>query len=115
MHMSLTWKDAVATVLTSGVVLIAYAKLVGWNVPLLGGWRLPTAAVFVLGLATCIAAGSGTLPSNNGWTITAGVLGGVAAVLLVAGLIMDSKVVFTLLAADIVALWAVSTIHHLVS
>lgn len=113
--MSLSWKDAVATVLTVGVAILTYAKLMGWEVPLLGNWRLATLAIFILGMGTCIAIGSGGgAPESNAWTITAGALGAVAMLLLVVGLIADSKVVFTLLAADIVALWAIATIHHLV-
>ena len=113
--MSLTWRDAVATILTGGVALLTYAKLVGWSIPLLGSWRLSTLAVFALGIGTCIAAGSGGVPANDGWTTIATVLGICAAILLLIGLIFESKLVFILLAADVGMLWLVSTIHHVVT
>lgn len=114
--MSLTWKDTVATALTAGVALIAYAKLMGWEVPLIGNWRLATLAIFILGMGTCIVIGSGGgTPESNVWTITAGVLGALALLLLIVGLVIDSKVAFILLAGDIVVLWAVSTLHHMLT
>lgn len=113
--MSLTWKDAVATVLTAAVAFVAYAKLNGWNLPLLGSWRLATLAVFALGIGTCIVAGSGSVPENNQWTLAATVLGVTSMLLLVAGLIFDSRAIFLLITADIIALWALTTIHHVIS
>jgi hypothetical protein len=113
--MALTWKDAAGTLLTACVVAIAVARVKGWELPLLTNWRLSVVTLFVLGIATCIIIGSGATPENNTWTIIASVLGGIAALLLVVGLIFDSQLVFIALAADIVTLWAITTLHHMVA
>ena len=110
--MSLTWKDAVATVLVGAAVILTYAKVKGFDWPLLSSWRMGTLALLVIGLGTCIIVGAGVVPTKDSWTITATVLGGTAAALAILGLIMDSKVVFMALAADIVALWLLATVHH---
>ena len=111
--MALTWKDGLATLLVSGVVFITYSKAVGWNLPLLSSWRLATLAIFVLGMATCIAVGSGIELETNTWSFVGSLLGMIALALLIIGLISDSSLIFYLLAADIVALWVLTTAHHL--
>lgn len=111
--MSLGWRDLMATILTAGAVAITYAKLKDIELPLLGSWRMGTLALLMLGLGTCIIVGSGSTPMRDAWMITATVLGVLAFIIGVVGLVMDSRVAFVALAVDIVALWAVATLHHL--
>ncbi len=113
--MSLTWKDAAATLLVGAVGIIAYTKIKGTSWPLLGSWRTSTLALLVLGLTTCIIVGSGFVPSKNGWTSIATVLGVAAFIFAIAGLVVNSKLIFLSLAADIFALWAVTTLHHVIT
>ena len=52
--MTLTRKDATATVLTGLVVLTFIAAHQGWNVPLIGSsYRWAAVVVFALGAVTC--------------------------------------------------------------
>lgn len=113
--MSLGWRDAAATLATVAAMTITYARVKGYDWPLLGSWRMGTLAVLILGFGACIAAGTGAAPTKDGWTIAASILGGGAAVLGLIGLVAGSKLAFLLLAADIVLLWAVSTVHHLLA
>lgn len=112
--MTLTWKDAVATLLVVGVGIVTYARLKGFDWPLLGSWRAGVLVLFGLGIATCIVAGSGSVPDKNAWTVAGSVLGGVAFALIIAGLIANSKMVFLALALDILALWLLTTMHHII-
>jgi hypothetical protein len=110
--MSLTWKDAVATLLSGGAGIILYGKLKGYNWPLLSSWRLATLALLVIGLGACIIIGSGAVPAKNGWTTTASILGGLAFFLILTGLITGNKLFFFAVGLDIIALWAITTMHH---
>ena len=112
--MSLSWKDAAATLLVGAAGVVAYAKIRGFSWPLLASWRVPIIILFTIGLATCILVGSGVIPDKNNWTILATVFGSIAALLLIAGLFIGSKVIFLALMADIVLLWIMATIHHFV-
>ncbi len=113
--MSLSWKDAVATVLVGAAAIVTYARVKGFDWPLLNSWRLGTLVLLVLGLGTCIMVGSGVTPTKDGWTIAATILGVLAFGLALVGLVAGSKIAFLLLAADIVALWLLSTIHHIIA
>jgi len=112
--MSLSWKDGVATLLIAASGVIAYAKIKNFDWPLLASWRLPIIGILLLGFGTCIVVGSGVVPSKDGWTVTASVLGGLAFLLAIIGLIANSKLMFVMLFADMLALWAIATIHHMV-
>ncbi len=111
--MSLSWRDAIATIIIAGVGVLTYAKLSGVNVPLLGNWRLSTLALLLLGFATCVIVGWDVTPSQNAWTAIASTLGVFGLLVGVAGLIFESKFLFVSLAVDITALWVVATLHHL--
>ena len=112
--MSLSWKDAVSTLLVAGAVTLTYAKVTGVNIPLLGSWRLGTLALLVLGFATCIVAGWGAVPTQNVWTAIASVFGVLGLTIGVAGLVFESRFLFVALAVDITQLWLVSTLHHII-
>ena len=113
--MTLGWRDTAATVLTGGATLIAYAKVKGWDWPLLGSWRIATLILLVLGLGTCILVGAGGVPAKDSWNIVASVFGGLAFAIGIAGLVFNSQALLVALAVDIVALWTIATLHHLLT
>lgn len=113
--MRLTWKDATSTLLAVAAVLIALAVVNAWGWPLLGDFRAGTVALAVMGFAMCV---SGTSMAKARWSdplvVVATLLGVVALALMVGGLIYATQPLFVALAVDIVALWFVSTVRHLV-
>lgn len=113
--MSLTWRDAIATLLVGVAVIITYARVKGLNWPLLSSWRMGIIVLLVLGLGTCIVVGSGGVPAKNSWTTISAGLGMLAFMLALVGLIINSRVMFLALAADIVVLWVISTLRHIVT
>lgn len=112
--MVLTYKDAVATLATTAVITISYAKLKGYDWPLLGSWRTATLVLLALGFMTCIFIGSNINSITGVWMNIAAALGVVAILLAFLGLVFDNKTFFILLSANIVALWVLTTIHHIV-
>jgi hypothetical protein len=107
--MSLTRKDLAATVLTTLVVLVFLATHEGWNVWLVGGsHRWAAGMIFLIGSAMC---GLGS-PSSDRMTKMFGALGLTAFVLAALAVASGSLTPLSLLAADIVALWAIATIRH---
>jgi hypothetical protein len=111
--MRLTWRDAVVTALAMLVAGIALANVAGTPILFVEDARGATLLVGAIGLGMCIVGGSGsTIEAKSPFTIVGGVLGGVAMLLVVAGLFTGSSLALTLLAADTVLLWAVSTVHH---
>lgn len=113
--MTLSWKDAVGTLATAGVAAITYARVKGYDWPLVNSWRTSTLALLALGLIGCIVIGSGGAPVKGAWTTAASVLGGAAFMLGIIGVISGSRLIFLLVAADIVLLWAMTTMHHLLA
>ncbi len=107
--MTITRNDIEATVLTILVVLVYATTYEGWGVPLVGdSHRWATGAILLLGMATC---GLGTMAKGVTTTVLA-VLGVAALVLAVLALWTASLTPLSLLVADIVLLWAVSTLRH---
>jgi hypothetical protein len=102
--MSIGWKDAVATVLTAGAAVVTYAKLKGFNWPLLGSYRTASVIILVLGLGACIVASWSGTPLKDNWTILASILGVLAFGLGMINLFANSQMLFIALAADIIAL-----------
>jgi hypothetical protein len=107
--MTLTRKDAAATVFTALAVLVFATTHEGWNVWLVGSsHRWAAGAILVLGMLTC-ATGS---PEKSRMTTLLAALGIAAFVLAVLALVTGSLTPLSLLVADIVVLWAVSTLRH---
>jgi hypothetical protein len=107
--MTLTRKDATATVLPLLAVLTYAATHEGWNVPLVGGsHRWAAGALTLLGMFTC---GLGS-PARGVATSLLATLGTVAFALAVLALVTGSLTSLSLLVADIVVLWAVSMFRH---
>jgi hypothetical protein len=106
---TLTRKDALATVLTVLVVLAYLATHEGWDVWLIGdSHRWAAAAITLLGAMTC-GQGSSDEPAQHKFSAFLGVL---ALILAVLALATGSLTPLSLLVADIVVLWAVSTLGH---
>ena len=107
--MTLELRDLTATALTTLAVLVFAATHEGWNVPLVGGsHRWAAGAVLLLGTATC---GLGTRTKGVASTLLA-MLGVLALVFAVIALATGSLTPLSLLVADIVLLWALSTLRH---
>jgi hypothetical protein len=113
--MGITWRDGVNTGLAAAVGVVALAVTNEWGWPLLGSARSGTLAVAILGIAMCTMSGTKEATEAGlrdvGAKVAAG-LGGIALVLIVAGLIAGSEPVFMVLVIDILALWLVATIRH---
>ncbi len=105
--MTLTRKDAVATGLTGLAVLTYLATHEGWNVPLVGdSYRWAAAVIMVLGIAAC------SVGAKRVNSVLFGVLGGAAFVFGVLALITGSLTPLSLLVADMVVMWALTTFRH---
>jgi hypothetical protein len=110
--MTLSWKDATATGLTTLVVLVFAATHEAWNVPLVGdSHRWAAVAILVLGGVTC---GLGSASEGTGWN-TLSVLGVIALLLGMVAMFTGSLTALSLLVVAIVALWAGATVRHAVS
>ena len=105
--MMLTRKDAVATGLTGLAVLAFLATHEGWNVPVIGDSHRWAAAVIVaLGIGAC------ALGARAGSTRRCSVSGGAAFVFGVLALVTGSLTPLSLLMADMVVMWALTTFRH---
>lgn len=112
--MSLTWKDAVATLLLVVVTGVAYFQYRGIPIPLIDNPRI---TIIVLGLVGIMMCGLGSADVTGGMTPVLAVLsllGGVAMILIILGLITGLPVFIYLLAGVIGLLWIISTMRHTV-
>lgn len=107
--MSLTRKDAAATLLTTVAVLVYAATHESWNVWLVGGsHRWAAGAITVLGAITC---GLGS-PGKDAVSRVLMVVGITAGVLAVIAIATGSLSVLSFLVLAIVVLWAASMARH---
>jgi len=107
--MTLGRKDLGATALTTLVVLAFLATHEGWGVPLIGdSHRWAASAIALLGMLTC---GFGAPDKHRGFRLLA-TLGALALVLAGFAIATGSLTPLSLLVADIVLLWAASTLRH---
>ncbi len=113
--MRLSWRDVVNAVLAAGVLLVGMAVSNEWGWPLLGSARAGSLAVGFLGIAMCIASGSGRAieseMQDRGVRVLMG-LGGLALALMIVGVITGSELVFLALVIDTLGMWLMSTIRH---
>ena len=117
--MKLTWRDGVATIFMGAIVAIYAAFLGGTSMWLISSARGTTAAVLVLGFVGGCALGS--IPdlymgakSRTEWAFIAitSMLGAVAVVAAVVGLITGGAVALAVLVSVTLALWLASTVRH---
>ncbi|HLY47713.1 MAG TPA: hypothetical protein VKR21_00820 [Solirubrobacteraceae bacterium] len=105
--MTLTRKDAVATGLVGLAVLAFLATHEAWNIPLIGdSHRWAAAVILALGIGAC------SVGANRTTSALFSVLGGAAFVLAVLALISGSLTPLSLLVADMVVMWAITTVRH---
>ena len=105
--MTLTRKDAVATGFTAVAVFVFLATHEAWNVPLVGdSHRWAAAVIMALGIGACCVGAKRTASALFG------VLGGAAFVFAVLALLTGSLTPVSLLVADIVVMWALTTFRH---
>jgi hypothetical protein len=112
--MRLTLRDGVTTILMGLVAAVVLAVTQSWGWPLLGSYRSGVGVLGVVGITMCSIGGSSLEASSFRSPLVrlASVLGGVAAVLIVGGLIAGTETLFLALAGDIGVLWAVATLRH---
>jgi len=111
-RMTLTRKDAAATLLTLLVVLTYTATHEGWNVALVGAsHRCAAVAILLLGTFTC---GLGDPSRSDGGLATkvCATLGMLALALGALAIATGSLTLLSLLVVGIVALWALTTLRH---
>jgi hypothetical protein len=112
-EMRLTWRDGVTTVLAAAVVGIFAANTANWSVPFVENARWASLLIGLVGLSMCIVGGSATVIAvKSPFVVAAGVLGSAAMLLVVIGVATGWSLAVTLLAADTLVLWIVSTIRH---
>ena len=105
--MTLTRKDAVATGFTGLAVLAFVATHEAWNVPLVGdSHRWAAAVIMVLGIGAC------SVGAKRANSALFGVLGGAAFVFGVLALVTGSLTALSLLVADMLVMWALTTLRH---
>jgi hypothetical protein len=112
--MALTWKDGATTILALLVLGFSYLMATGYKFPLISSYRWATVVLLVLGIGMC-ALGSARLDTQSNWISLANILGVVAFILIIAGIITGSKMIFLSLSGTIVVLWLVATMRHLLS
>jgi len=117
--MRLTWKDAVATVFTAGIVAIYVAFLLDAGWPLIGSVRGTAAALMVLGVFGGCALGNvgqqygrNLRPAARRLVAIATGLGVVALGAGCYALITANAVALATLFVAIVALWLTTTVRH---
>lgn len=116
--MSLSWRDAVETILAALVVIAMVGVIQEQDWPLLGTDRSAALTIFAIGFVMC-QFGRGRIKSagdlvRGPFMTTATVLGAATLVLAVVGVIANSQALVLALGAVVLATWALATIHHAV-
>jgi membrane-bound ClpP family serine protease len=105
--MTLTRKDAVATGLTGLAFFVFLATHEAWNVPPVGdSHRWAAAVIMASGIGAC------SVGAKRVNSALFGVLGAAAFVLGVLALVTGSLTPLSLLVADMVLMWALTTFLH---
>ena len=111
--MKLTWKDALATVVTAVIGFIAWVSVRGWDVAVIDNHRLAILAMGALGLGICAFASSPDAITKKGnYSVLMSALGGMAFLAVIAGLISGGHVFLWGMAGITLVLWAVTTVRH---
>ena len=111
--MSLSWKDAVSTILIAGIGLIALAVAGDWWPWLTIRWAV--VGVSILGVAACVAGSDSSSELPDPYNTLMNVIVGIAAIAALLGLIFGHKSYLIILAALSGLLWLITTIRHAVS
>jgi hypothetical protein len=112
--MALTWRDLVATTLAVIIAGFSYLTATGYHFPLISGYRWAIGVLLVLGIGMCALSPTSSANYSSPWIMTVSILGGITAILIIAGLIMGTKTMFLAVAGTILAIWAIATLRHLI-
>jgi hypothetical protein len=118
--MRLTIRDGITTSLAVVVIAITLAVTGGWDWPLVGTPRAGILALGAIGIAMCSIGtrstdlGSGRDLVRRPGMLAGTVLGSLALVLVVVGLIVGTEEMLVALAAVLVLMWAIATVRHAV-
>jgi hypothetical protein len=112
--MRLTWRDGATTILAGVAVAVTVAVTQEWEWPLLGSVTAGVVVLGAVGWAMCILGGTSTTEwsMKNPFTVVMAVLGSIALVLIVTGLVTGSETVLVSLAVVTVVMWMASTTAH---
>lgn len=112
--MSLTWRDAVTTLLMVGAAFVAVAAMREWSVPIVGNPRWAALILIAIGLALCVVGNTSPNPDfSNPYVMVMAILGGGVILLALLALIMGAAIYVGLTAALIFLMWLASTIRHI--
>lgn len=111
--MNLSIKDLVASVLAIISIGFSYLMVTGYKFPLITNYRWATAVLLVVGIAMCALSGWDPSGAKSWWITLSSVLGALAIILIIAGIVTGAKTIFMLLAGTIVVLWLLTTVHHM--
>lgn len=122
--MSITWRDGLATVFVGAAVALYLLWVGGTTVAGLSSPRALSLAVFGLGIAGCYTAKSrmaamygvgGNRRPPLFYVVLVSLLGGFTVVAGIVAIVTTSGTALATLTWAMVALWALSTIHHALS
>ena len=110
--MSLGTRDILPTIVAAVSAYVGILIARGTAIPIIHSQRWALLILLALGLVTCATSGLQNPDWKNGYIIIASIIGGLALVLTIIGLIKPSATMVALLAWTIVALWAMATVRH---
>jgi hypothetical protein len=116
MHMRLTWRDVVSTVLVLAGLVMGLSVIEGWGWPLLGGVREGIVAAGIAGVGACVL-GSSLERSYvaDPFGVVTMVIGMAAlAIAIVGGLLMGTQEFLLALILTMGMLWLLATVRHAV-
>jgi hypothetical protein len=113
--MTITRRDAYATLVMAAGLLLALSVLQGWSWPLMNGVRMGIIALGVTGMISCSVSGwaEGNPSFKSPFMIIGATLGVVALGAGIIGLFAGSTFYLVVMIAAIVALWLVTVVHRL--
>lgn len=112
--MKLSWRDLFSTLIVILVAVVLIAKLRSYDWAFLGSYKGAIGVMGVLGALMLISDEADFARFNN-WGVLEGILALAGIGLVVAGLLVESKALFVILAIDILAFWLVSVSRHWLS
>lgn len=110
--MALGGRDLIATVLAAGSGWIAYVQGKGLDTAVLSSPRWAAVLLLIIGIGMCISGTDATLTQTSPWYKTLAALGGICALLALAGVITGNKTVVEVAAIALVIMWALTTGRH---
>lgn len=109
--MKLSWKDILTTLLAIVVGVALFAKIKEYDWAFIGSWRTAIGSLGFLGLLMATI-DEEDFTHFNAWGAVEWIFAVGAVGLVIAGLIVSSKVLVVALAADLLALWGATIIRH---